>query len=831
MNRIEEALRKNFEKHRIILWYDEKEELLDQFNEVSIDGVHSLYIQGNEFEVKHRIYFDDNNSKFLLYFTGDKPANEENWLLDIELANYVFYTDQEAMFLQELGLEYHFKELVSEHIEFFKSKERRAKLKELLGEGDEYYDIQYKMLAVLFGTDNISLITFIHAHGSAYSDGNEKFDKELERFNLLTFYWKEIGRKYNYQSDDPSIYDFLLEVFNNNFELGKKTGISRESRLLISLWQNTYPYRDSFSKVSELIGKDIGIEQLIAKATIEDIVTDYEFELTDQRVIHELVTQIIADEISFDRVNKFIKERQNKFWYLEYENLYNALKSASEFLQLANNYKSVKYSSFDQGAEDYAKNQYRVDQLYRKYIRYFRKASQNRILADLTQKVEKVYTNEWLLSYSNNWQTVIDGLTEWKTPYTKSQKNFFKTYVHPTIDKGQRLFVIITDALRYECGQELTHKLQQENRYDSELDYMVTVLPSFTQLGMASLLPNSELKFQEGSYNVIVDSIPSFGSANREKILTKNSGVKSAVIDAEDFMKLNSATEGREFVKLHDLIYIYHNRIDKLGDDVNSEEKVFDAVEEEVFFLIDLLKKITNMNGNNMIITSDHGFLYQNEPLDESDFIESKVKGDVWKDSRRFVIGKDLKGDNSLKHFTGSQLGLNSDVDVLIPKSINRLRTRGSGSRYTHGGATLQEIVVPMISVTKKRKDTTTKVDVDIIKTTDKITTNILAVSFIQSELVKDNVLPRSLKAALYADDETLLSDQFQYLFDIEEGSERQREVKHRFQLSSQASGQYKNQRVKLVLQEPIEGSSKWKTYKEFIYTLNISFTSDFDDF
>ena len=68
---------------------------------------------------------------------------------------------------------------------------------------------------------------------------------------------------------------------------------------------------------------------------------------------------------------------------------------------------------------------------------------------------------------------------------------------------------------------------------------------------------------------------------------------------------------------------------------MNSEEKVFDAVEEEIYFLIDLLKKITNMNGTNMIITSDHGFIYQNQPLEESDFIESKIKGDVWKKSKR----------------------------------------------------------------------------------------------------------------------------------------------------------------------------------------------------
>lgn len=76
-----------------------------------------------------------------------------------------------------------------------------------------------------------------------------------------------------------------------------------------------------------------------------------------------------------------------------------------------------------------------------------------------------------------------------------------------------------------------------------------------------------------------------------------------------------------------------------------------------------------------------------------------------------------------------------------------------------------------------------------------------------------------------------MISDFFNYNFDITEGTERLREVKHRFQLSSKATGKYKNQRVKLLLEEPVEGTSLWKQYKEYLFTLNISFTNDFDDF
>jgi hypothetical protein len=43
-------------------------------------------------------------------------------------------------------------------------------------------------------------------------------------------------------------------------------------------------------------------------------------------------------------------------------------------------------------------------------------------------------------------------------------------------------------------------------------------------------------------------------------------------------------------------------------------------------------------------------------------------------------------------------------VEVQIPKSINRLRLKGSGSRFVHGGASLQEVVIPVLKINKKRQ-------------------------------------------------------------------------------------------------------------------------------
>ena len=160
------------------------------------------------------------------------------------------------------------------------------------------------------------------------------------------------------------------------------------------------------------------------------------------------------------------------------------------------------------------------------------------------------------------------------------------------------------------------------------------------------------------------------------------------------------------------------------------------------------------------------------------------------------------------------------------------MRIRGAGSRFVHGGASLQEIVIPLVKIRKKKEDTTSQVEIDIIQSTDRITTNLLAVSFMQNELVSEQVLARKIRAGIYGKDEVLLSDLFVYTFDIEEGSERKREVKYRFQLGQKASEHYKNQTVKLVLEEEIKGGeNKWRHYKDFSYYLNISFTNDFDGF
>ena len=201
----------------------------------------------------------------------------------------------------------------------------------------------------------------------------------------------------------------------------------------------------------------------------------------------------------------------------EFESFYKCIEYASNLITLVRKHANFKRTSFEEGIDEYANTLYEIDLVYRKFIWNYRRTNQNKILADLVQKVEKVYSNDWLLLYNNEWQGVIDNLDSWSTDSRLSQKNFFNNHVKPVV-QNNRLFVIISDAFRYECGVELTKRLQSENRYEASLQHMVASLPSYTQLGMASLLPHTELTIPENNDIVFCDGMSSAGTQGRTKI-------------------------------------------------------------------------------------------------------------------------------------------------------------------------------------------------------------------------------------------------------------------------------------------------------------------------
>jgi len=153
--------------------------------------------------------------------------------------------------------------------------------------------------------------------------------------------------------------------------------------------------------------------------------------------------------------------------------------------------------SLAEGVQRYAQRWYRLDQLYRKYVYHVVECGQVTPMQKLSDMMESRYTNSFLLPLNNQWQRLVDETDKWQAAPVMRQDQFFTHYVEPFLKKEKKVFVVVSDALRFEAGQELQSLIRQEDRYEAELKPCLSMLPSYTQLGMAALLPGQALAISE----------------------------------------------------------------------------------------------------------------------------------------------------------------------------------------------------------------------------------------------------------------------------------------------------------------------------------------------
>ena len=829
-NRIVQALNKLFERHRIVFWYDAKQELRRDFDVLQLQGIEKLELINNEFGVKHRVLREQPEQKFLLYRDGPQPDDLDNWLLDVQLAHGEFRTGQVAIWLAELELSLEFTDVVQAHAEFYQAAKRKDALKRLLKSDDTFGLIRLKMLAVCASSEP-RIDAVVECLLQELAEGRDEKIKLIRRCSLDGFLWEQMTRCYGYKSSEPGIRDFVIELFKSCYAMGLdgQVRLTGDALVFLKRWKDSRQFEACFETLSGECEEILGIEQDLDNRDFRDLIELDTFRLIDQKIISDLVSAVTLRTITSGEVAVLVRQRRQGHWYREFRHLYEAIDYAAQFFH-AMSEANLTMDSLAEGVERYSRIWFRLDQLYRKFTYHVRMSGQASLMESLADQVENFYSNNYLLKLNDHWQAFVDKTSQWEASPVLLQKNFFNQCVKPFLNKDNKVCVIISDALRYEIGDELLSLIRQEDRYDANLEPALSMLPSYTQLGMAALLPNKELELANNDTGtVIVDGQSSQGTANRIKILNQAISQRSTAVKAEGFMALNKE-DSRALLRDHDVVYIYHNRIDATGDKRETEERVFEAAEETLQELIRLIKKLTGANANNLLVTSDHGFIYQNRAIDESDFADVDAEGDqILFYDRRFVLGLGLKEAPSLRKFKSTELGLVGDVEVQIPKSINRLRLKGSGSRFVHGGASLQEVVIPILKINKKRQSDISAVEVDILRGASSIiTSGQLAVTLYQAQPVTDKVQSRTLIAGIYNQAGDLISDSHELTFDLSSDNPRERELQVRFVLTRKAD-EANGQEVILRLEEKHPGTSHYKEYKSLRYLIRRSFTSDFD--
>ncbi|MDP5226542.1 MULTISPECIES: BREX-1 system phosphatase PglZ type A [Arthrobacter] len=826
LNSVRDALLSRLASKRVVFWHDTAGEYDAELDALDLDGVTVVRVQDNEFGVKCTL-LADHVTKHLVYRSGEVARGTGNWLLDLELAYGVFTADKTSMLQQELGLnDPAFAPVIEQHQKFFTANSRKQALEKLLTEGDDAIRLRAKMCQVLVkasGNKLTDITRELLAENAA--DKSAKFD-DLAAFGLDGFFWEGLASIYRYPSKTPTMDDFVLWMFSRAIE-DFVSATPDEFRNIRSDFNSLrYDVRSQamMTKLASRAAEALDVKSKIEHRDYRDLAKVTIFEEIDRKVIVDLAAAVASQSVTPREVAEVVRQRQESLWQAKYAKLYEAIQSASDLLASIAELPNA-IASADLALEKYQSDWFRIDQQYRWFTYAYQTADFQKPLEALKAEVDKQYANKYLYDFGGRWQQALEPTGEWKSAILAPQARFFDRHVAPVVKDGRtKVVVIISDGMRYEVADELASMIRSEDRFEASLSAVLGSLPSYTQLGMASLLPQATLELDPDALPVFADGKPTNGTANRDKILQ---AVNGHAIAAADVLAM-PGDELRGLYKQHQIFYVYHDRIDAAGDKAATERTVFEAAEETLRELLLLVKKWTNANATNIVITADHGFLYQDIPLETSYYVSESPQGDaVTKTNRRFVLGRGLKLSPSFMTFTSAQAGLIGDIDIQIPKSIHRIPQSGAGTRYVHGGASLQEIVVPVVTVNKKRKSDTRPVNVDLMPETDKITTGQLAVKLLQREAVTDKIQARRVRLGLYVGD-SLISDQPILTFDSPSEDQRQRYQSATLYLSQDADD-FNNRPVELRLEEPIPNTTQWKSFSKGTYTIKRSFTTDFD--
>ena len=422
--------------------------------------------------------------------------------------------------------------------------------------------------------------------------------------------------------------------------------------------------------------------------------------------------------------------------------------------------------------------------------------------------------------------TVAEDLsTSWPMQGMPQQQGFFQDTIQKALYNNKKSFVIISDALRFEAAEELMQRLNTEIKGSTELHWMQGSVPSFTRLGMASLLPHKILTMQ--GEDVLVDGISAKDTSGRRKILQSNVN-DSDVVLLNDLIPM-TRTDLRNTFKGKNVVFIYHNVIDSVGDK-GDESKTFQAVEQAFEEIEGAIKNINkNLQEANIYITSDHGFIYRRKPLEESD---KTTKGDALPlhTNKRFLIfDKEVDVQGTINLRLDYILGKDCGLTVNVPRGDNRFKTSGGGQNFVHGGASLQEIVIPLIKYRNDRKKddsmVVSKVDVKLTNNSRKITNSLFSLDFFQTEKLVDKKVARTVK--LYFTDESgqKISNEQSILADRISDKASDRTFKASFNLKN--SNYNKSDKYYLVVEDPEEPIKK--VLEKIPFTISLGIVSEFD--
>jgi uncharacterized protein (TIGR02687 family) len=804
---VDEALTRKFvnEGHRLVFWHDSDHEFADYVTAGETDGLAGELANVQILDVnavgglsaKLQLEREDTRGQYLVYSHGERMPAEHDWLLDVRLYSGQFQADVASIWLQELGLN---RLALCDHLRartaFLKSAERRRKLTGLLSTDDDERALDLKMLAVLTGSPVATVFDVLMALCDKHVvDGVFALDDEpaalanLRKKGLDDAFWQCMQDEFSYTAEEPSIAGLLRCLLVTEL-LGTLEGEAlssvaqfrlptrqRQASVFLTQWRDSASRGQSYDAVADVVAEDLAMQSLLEPLEWRVVVSVPTFLLVEKMVVGGLRDELLAEvRPSQDEILSVASVRSEGHWLSSAHGdeperaalaaAYRAIGAAARLFDLLDQVGQwLQSGDAEELLAGYRDQWHEVDQQYRIFHTYAAPAASQgwNLLKSLAESVEGRYDQQFEQPLGVSWSALLDQgfLQQWLSTSLPPQQRFYQRVIAPYLAESpkRRAFVIISDAMRFEVASELRDLVNGRYRYEAQLSGMLGVLPSYTGLGMASLLPHDRLDYNARG-EVLADGA-STAAGNRTNVLAGVQGIACTAKELEAMKK----QEARDFVSGHRVVYIYHNEIDAVGDTASTEAGTFDAVTRALDQVAKAVRRcVDDLNATRVWVTADHGFLFQMAApvaTDRSKLLDKPEK--TLKHKKRYVIGQSLNA-NPAAHCgsTATTAGTTDSVDFWIPRGANRFHFTG-GARFVHGGAMPQEVVVPLLAISEisgKKKAATKvgKVGVQVLGNRHRVTTPSCRFDLIQTEAVSDRRKAVTLRVALYEDDQPVSS-------------------------------------------------------------------------
>ena len=436
-----------FYKRRIIFWYDEDREFEDKLEDIEIANAKLLVLTGtNNFAAKKLLNVDDTTSNYLVYSPITYESLEDDWLLNIELYSEEFRADLISIWMNEMELPAtsDFRRLVKVYKKFFGAQPRRAAFTKLNKGITTASQMHLAVMAAICGATDMQPGSIVQAviRGGTDMASNEVF-QSLRSYGVEEPFWELVKQASGYNEGENAsiermITHILLTATTRTLRIEYLAGLDSFISTPHQAW--------CYDFVSEWIAEE-------EKPELTEILRNVEEELNLRKRFQQIPMEDLVRTEVFPCVNECI--------LTHYEGILQVAKMQAFFLEHSAGFHTVEARKV---WKEYTEDYYHMDTYYRQYHLAFGKSLTvgNDHLDDLfkqvTDKVEGLYTHWFLGELGNNWSDACaDELAQYGRVLEVPQQVDFYGQIK---DEDNRIFVIISDAFRYEVAVVACRSLQ-----------------------------------------------------------------------------------------------------------------------------------------------------------------------------------------------------------------------------------------------------------------------------------------------------------------------------------------------------------------------------------